>query len=141
MTAIPEDDPQFGGTIEVLATDSTPSRSVIKRPKEGAFLVGGGLLVIGAKFWVFTLGAVGAISDAALSTPVSILMFLLFVALAEVAHLTVVGIAVLMPGRSGSLLDAMSAWLTRHNRMLVIVLGAVFGTWFLVKALNGLHVL
>lgn len=46
-----------------------------------------------------------------------------------------------MPGRSAAVLDAMSGWLVKHNRVLVIALGVVFGTWFLVKALSGFHVI
>ncbi len=36
---------------------------------------------------------------------------------------------------------SVSAWLERHNRVIVIVLGLVFGVWFLLKALSGLGVL
>jgi hypothetical protein len=32
-------------------------------------------------------------------------------------------------------------WLQRNNRVVVIVLGLVFGTWFLIKALSGFGVL
>jgi hypothetical protein len=31
--------------------------------------------------------------------------------------------------------------LERRNRVIMIVLGLVFGTWFLIKALNGLDVI
>ena len=106
-----------------------------------AFLIGAGLLVIGAKFWVFTLGAVGAISDAGLGRPAAIGVFLLFVLLAESVHVVVLALALLAPARSGRVLDAASTWLAANNRAIVIVLGAVFGTWFLVKALHGLGIL
>jgi hypothetical protein len=39
-----------------------------------------------------------------------------------------------------SLLGSISDWLTAHNRALMVVIGAVFGTWFVVKALDGLGV-
>ena len=106
-----------------------------------AFGLGAGLLLIGAKFWVFTLGAVGAIGDAGLSQGSAILVFLVFVILAESIHLAVVGIAFAIPARSAAMLDALMGFLTRYNRILVIVLGAVFGTGFLVKALSGLGIL
>jgi hypothetical protein len=35
----------------------------------------------------------------------------------------------------------VAAFLARYNRILVIVLALVFGTWFLFKALNGLGIL
>jgi len=106
-----------------------------------AFLLGAGLLAVGAKFWVFTLGAISAIGDADLGRPGSIVTFLVFVLLAESAMLTVVLAAVVMPRRSDAWLDRASRWLTDHNRLIMIVIGLVFGLWFMVKALDGLGVL
>ena len=106
-----------------------------------AFLIGAGLLGIGVKFWVFTLGAVGAIADAGLGSAASIGLFLLFVVLAESAQLVVLGAAVAIPDRSAAALDVASAWLADNNGRIVIVLGVVFGTYFLLKALSGLGVI
>jgi hypothetical protein len=106
-----------------------------------AFLLGVGLLAIGAKFWVFTLGAIAVIGDAGLSLEASILVFLVFVALTESIHLAVLGIAYALPDRSADLLDRFTGFMETHNRMIMIVLGVVFGTWFLVKALGGLGLL
>ena len=106
-----------------------------------AFLIGAGLLAIGAQFWVFTLGAVGAISDADLGRSSSILNFLLFVVLAESVHLLLLGIVVVAPKKASSVLDRSSSWLEAHNRVIMIMLGLVFGTWFMIKALSGLGVI
>jgi hypothetical protein len=106
-----------------------------------AFLFGFGVLAIGAKFWIFTIGATAAIGDAQLGRSGSILMFLLFVTLAECIELALIGFAYAMPTRADSVLDAFSAFLQRSNRVIVIALGLVFGTWFLIKALSGLGIL
>ncbi len=106
-----------------------------------AFLIGAGLLAIGAKFWVFTLGAISAISDAGLGQPGSTLTFLLFVVLAQSVQITVLVAAFAAPRKSEALLSHASSWLTAHNRVIVIVLGVVFGLWFLAKGLTGLGVL
>jgi len=106
-----------------------------------AFVLGVGLLAIGAKFWVFTLGAIGVIGDADLSRTSSILTFIAFVFLTEVLHLVILGVALVMPGRSAAALDRTAGWLKDHNRVIVIVLSMVFGTWFLLKGLDGLGVL
>jgi hypothetical protein len=106
-----------------------------------AFLLGIGLLAIGAKFWVFTLGAIAAIGDAGLEPAAAIITFLVFVALAESIHLAILAIAYAAPDRSDVLLERMADWLKRHNRLLMIGLGAVFGTWFVYKALGGLGVI
>lgn len=106
-----------------------------------AFLLGVGFLAIGAKFWVFTLGAIAAIGDAGVEPAAAIGMFLVFVLLAESIHLAILAIAYSMPDRSDVLLGRMSDWLERRNRLLMIVLGAVFGTWFIFRALGGLGIL
>ena len=48
-----------------------------------AFGLGFGLLLIGGKFWVFTLGALGLIGQAQLGQPSSTVAYLLFVLLAN----------------------------------------------------------
>jgi hypothetical protein len=106
-----------------------------------AFALGMGLLAIGAKFWVFTLGAIAAISAAALGPASSIAAFLGFIALAESIHLALVAYAFAAPARADATLDRFSEALKRHNRQIVIALGLVFGTWFLLKALSGLGAL
>jgi Sap, sulfolipid-1-addressing protein len=106
-----------------------------------AFLLGVGLVAISAKFWVFTLGAIAAIGDAGLGMSGSIVAFLLFFALAESIHLTAVGFAYAAPARADAGLARFSALLERYNGLIKVVLGLVFGTWFLVKALTGLGVL
>ncbi len=106
-----------------------------------AFLFGAGYVAIAAKLWVFTLGAIGAIDEAGLGSAASIALFLLFVVLAEAIPLAFVAYAALAPSSSKTVLDRVSAWLEKNNRVIVIVLGFVFGAWFLLKALQGLGVL
>lgn len=105
-----------------------------------AFALGFGLLAIGAKFWVFTLGAIGAIGEAQLATPAAVLAFLLFVALAQGVHLAVLAFAFAAPARAEVVLGRFSDLLTRYSRPIVVVLGLGFGTWFLLEALRGLGV-
>jgi threonine/homoserine/homoserine lactone efflux protein len=106
-----------------------------------AFLMGAGYLLIAPKFWVFTLTAVGAISDAELSVSSSILAFVVFVVLAGIIHFVWLGMTIVAPARAAGVLDRASAWLEGNNRVIMIVLGLVFGTWFLLKALDGLGVI
>ena len=106
-----------------------------------AFLLGAGYVAVAAKLWVFTLGAIGAIDEAGHGAATSVVLFLLFVALAECVPIGVVAYAALRPDTSRALLERVSGWLEDNNRALVIVLGFVFGMWFLLKALQGLGVL
>jgi threonine/homoserine/homoserine lactone efflux protein len=102
-----------------------------------AFGVGFGLLLIGAKFWVFTLSAIGIIAEAQLGQPTSTIAYILFVLLAESLLLFLVLIRVIMPERSKSLLEAMSAWLTRYNRPIVIGVSLIFGLMFFYQGVSG----
>ena len=51
-----------------------------------------------------------------------------------------IGVTVFAPARSDALLERASDWLSRHNRVMMIVIGLVFGVWFLIKGLDGLGV-
>jgi hypothetical protein len=106
-----------------------------------AFLLGFGLVAISAKFWVFTLGAIAAIGDAGQGMGGSVVAFLLFVVLAESIHLTAVGFAYAAPARADAGLARFSGLLERYNGAIMMVLGLVFGTWFLLKALTGLGII
>ena len=127
-----DDDPDAAPPKWLAATASmTPGK---------AFLLGVGLLAIGAKFWVFTLSAIAAIGEADLGRPAAIATFLVFTVLAVSSQLALIGVTVFAPARSDALLDRASGWLSRHNRVMMIVIGLVFGGWFLVKGLDGLGV-
>jgi len=106
-----------------------------------AFGLGMAVVAIGAKWWVFTIGAVAAIVDADLGRPTRALTYLLFVVLAEAPVLVFVVGSALAPQRSRPLLDVVSRWLDRHNHVIVIVACLLFGVWFVVKALVDLGVL
>ena len=120
--------PKWMATVEGV----TPGR---------AYVLGVGLVAISAKFWVFTLGAISVIWAAGMSQPASIVTYLLFVVLAQSLLLAILVAAFAMPNRADAILDRVAGLLERYNRLLVITLGLVFGTWFLVKALDGLGVL
>jgi uncharacterized membrane protein (GlpM family) len=102
-----------------------------------AFGVGAGYVAVSPKFWVFTLGAIGALADAHLAVASSTLSFILFVVLALSPNLAMVGFAAIAPRRSAEVLKPFADWLERRNRVITIILGVVFGTWFLFKALSG----
>jgi hypothetical protein len=106
-----------------------------------AYLFGAGAMAVGVKFWVFTLSAIAVIGDADLGQPAATTTFLGFAVLASSAQLVLIGVAAVAPQRSEAVLGSVSSWLTAHNRVLMVVIGAVFGTWFVVKALDGLGVL
>lgn len=130
LTGAPDDDAPPPRWIE-SATSLSAGR---------AFLLGAGMLAIGAKFWVFTMTAVAAIEYADLPRPDAVLSFLVFALAAVLPSLLVVGLTVVAPARSGTALDAASGWLTRNTSRIVIAVCLVVGLWFVVKALTGLGI-
>jgi len=106
-----------------------------------AFCAGAGFMSISVKFLVFTLGAISAIAEAHLDARLSALTFVLFVALAQILPFTIVGLAASSSTGAVEVLDNFGGWLQRQNRIITILFGLVFGTWFLIKALKRLHVI
>jgi hypothetical protein len=100
-----------------------------------AFGFGMLLVALGGKWWVFTLGAVAAISEADGGPARSAVDYLIFVALAELPVLLIVLSALIAPQRSGPALDALSSWMDAHNHRIVIAACLFFGLWFVVKAM------
>lgn len=103
-----------------------------------AYLMGVGVLLISAKSWVFTLGAVAAIEAAEGGPGSSVLAYVVFVLLAMSAHLAIVGSAYLAPQRADRLLGSFADALGRYDRPITIAVGVIFGAWFLLRALDGL---
>jgi hypothetical protein len=107
-------------------------------PGVAAFGAGAAYVALSPEKWVFTLTAIGAIADAALGLWASVLNFAAFVALTVSTGLGVFGFATLDPERAAAVSARVGRWFERRARVVTAVLGAVFGTWFLLKALSAL---
>lgn len=102
-----------------------------------ALLMGAGFILIAAKLWVFTLGALGVINEAQLSQADAVRAFLWYVLLAQSLLILPILIRVLLPGRAVRWLGAFGGWLERNNRPIVIVVSLVFGVLFLYQGVLG----
>lgn len=103
-----------------------------------AFGIGLGLPLVAAKLWVFTLSALATIAEAQLGQAPSAIVYFLFILLAESLLLFPILARILMPDRSKDLLTQLSAWLTRNNRPITVVVSLVFGLFFLYSGISGL---
>ncbi len=101
-----------------------------------AFGAGAGFMTISVKFLVFTLAAVSVIASLEANATLAALHFVLFVALGSSLPLTILVLTAAGPGRGARILEELRAWLLRRSRMLNVLFGVVFGSWFLVKALG-----
>ena len=88
----------------------------------GSFLLGAGVLAIGAKFWMFTLGAISVIGEADLGRTDSIVTYLLFVLAPSARERRSCSARRSSPRRARRRgWTTRIGWLTRHNRMIMIV--------------------
>jgi Sap, sulfolipid-1-addressing protein len=96
--------------------------SAVKALGAGALLV-----TVAAKQWVFTLSAIGVISEAELGEAASTGLYLIYVlATQTLVVLPIVGYAVASHQAAG-LLKAAETWLERHNRVIVITVALILG--------------
>jgi hypothetical protein len=58
--------------------------------------------------------------------------------LIQIFYLLIIGIHLLMPRRSGAILDALFNWIKDNFRPVVIVMFTGFGLFFLFKGISGL---
>lgn len=102
-----------------------------------ALLMGAGFILIAAKLWVFTLGAISVIEEAQPGQREAIVAFLWYVLLAQSLLILPILIRLLVSSRAGRLLKAFGDWLERYNRRIVIAVSLVFGLFFLYKGIAG----
>ena len=109
--------------------------SDISTPK--AFGMGALVVAISAKQWVFTLGALKVIRDAALGSTGATIAFLIFAAVSVSLLLSLIVFSVLAPSQSAKTLGTAGKWLETNNRAIVIAISVIFGTLFLYKGITG----
>lgn len=100
------------------------------------FLAGAGFILIAAKLWVFTLGAISVIGEAQLGQPDSTIAFLWYIFLAQLLLIIPILIRLLMPKQAGRWLGAFGTWLEKYNNQIVMVVSLVFGLLFLYSGIT-----
>lgn len=103
-----------------------------------ALVLGCAFMAISVKYWVFTLSATAAIAAAGIGTATGALAYLGFVVLAQALQIALLLLAFLVPARAEAVLGWASGMLERHSRTLLIIVGLLFGTMFLLEGLAGL---
>ena len=102
--------------------------------------VGAGTLfvTIAVKQWVFTLSAIGVVSEAGLGEAANTGLYLFYVLATQTLVLTPILAYAVAPQRAAGPLKAAQSWLERRNRTIVVTVSLVFGVWFLYKGVSGL---
>jgi len=106
----------------------------------GLQALGAGALfvTIAVKQWVFTLSAIGIITEAGLGRSTSAALYLFYMLITQILVLPPLLFYALAPERAVKPLQAAQSWLERHNRVIVMIVSFVFGLWFSYKGLTGL---
>ena len=92
-----------------------------------AFSTGFGWILVSPKQWAFVLTAVAVIFTANLEPIVSLVNFFIFSVLIQLFYLIIIGLHLLMPERSGAILDSLFAWIKNNFRPVVIENSTGFG--------------
>jgi threonine/homoserine/homoserine lactone efflux protein len=103
-----------------------------------AYSTGLGWIMVSPKQWAFVLTAVAVIFTANLDPIVSLVNYFIFSVLIQVTYLIIIGLHLLMPERSGAILDSLFNWIKNNFRPVVIVIFTGFGIFFLLKGISGL---
>lgn len=130
--------------LKVPDDDAPPPRWMTLVATAGplrALLLGAGMVALSPKLWAFTLAAIGAIAEAGLDQPAAVGSFLMYAVGAVGVHLGLLVGAVVAPARADVALGRFANALERYDRPLMIAVSVIFGTWFLLKALDGYGVL
>ena len=102
--------------------------------------VGAGALFVTIAFkqWVFTLSAIGVISEAGPGGKANIGAYLFYVLGTQSLVLVPILAYAVAPHQTAKSLKAAQTWLEGHNRPIVIVMSLIVGAWFLIKGITGL---
>jgi hypothetical protein len=91
--------------------------------------------MVSPKQWAFVLTAVAVIFTANLTPIASLVNFFIFSVLIQLFYFIIIGIYLLMPKRSGAILDSLFNWIRNNFRPVVIVIFTGFGIFFLIKGI------
>lgn len=123
----PDLDAQPLGWMESIASVS-PAR---------AFGIGMALFPIQIKNLAIFGACVDLIATASLSPRASIVALALVLLVFAVPVLALIGLYAALPQRASNILGALRTWMEKNNRAITVVLGFVFGAFFLARGLSG----
>jgi hypothetical protein len=106
--------------------------SAVKAAGTGALFV-----MVVARQWVFTLSAIGIISEAGLGKVESTGLYLFYVLATQTLVLAPILVMAVVPQQSAKPLTAAQIWLERHGNAIVVTVSLVFGAWFLYTGIAG----
>jgi hypothetical protein len=95
-------------------------------------------VTIAVKQWVFTLSALGIISEAELGGSAGASLYLFYILTTQTLVLPPILAYAIAPQQAAKPLQTAQGWLERNNRVIVMVVSFIFGLWFSYKGITGL---
>lgn len=95
-------------------------------------------VTIAVKQWVFTLSALGIISEAELGGSAGAGLYLFYILTTQTLVLPPILAYAVAPQQAAKPLQTAQGWLERNNRVIVMVVSFIFGLWFSYKGITGL---
>jgi hypothetical protein len=103
-----------------------------------AFGIGMVIFPIQIKTLVIFIACINLIATISFSTQGSIVALVLVLLIFAIPVLVLIGLYAAVPQRASNMLVSLRGWMEKHNRTITVVLGFVFGVFFLVRAFSGL---
>lgn len=101
-------------------------------------LIGVAFLALDPKDWLVDISAIDLIAAADLSGPGSLLIYLIYVLMAQALILIPLVIAIVDIQKAQTGLNRLKVWLDRHEHTIMIVIALLLGSYFLLTGLNHL---
>ncbi|HEX5439776.1 MAG TPA: GAP family protein [Ktedonobacterales bacterium] len=99
-----------------------------------AFGLGTALVTTSSRSWLFTLAAIGIITQADLGPALSILAYLLYIA----GTISLVATPIVLSISSARQFNAVAYWLQKHDRVVMIVASLIVGAFFIWTGVSSL---
>lgn len=99
-----------------------------------AFGLGAALVTTSSRSWLFTLAAIGIITQAVLGPGLSVLAFLIYIA----GTISLVVTPIVLSIHSAGRFNAVAYWLQKHDRVVMIVASLAVGAFFLWSGVSSL---
>jgi threonine/homoserine/homoserine lactone efflux protein len=106
-----------------------------------AFLVGLAFLALDPRDWIIDISAINLIAEADLSSSMSILVYLIYILLAQSLLWIPLLLTLLVPDRANRGLTTLNRWMKKHALRIEIAVATIFGLVFLAIGLEHLGAL
>jgi threonine/homoserine/homoserine lactone efflux protein len=130
-----------GGEFDILVVAASWLDKLEAVSPRQAFLVGLAFLALDPRDWIIDISAINLIAEADLSSSMSILVYLIYILLAQSLLWIPLLLTLLVPDRANRGLTTLNRWMKKHALRIEIAVATIFGLVFLAIGLEHLGAL